>query len=195
MAYPENKETDKEASIERPEELGTASEDNTHLQQQVPKHAARRASREIARETNPVLSPATKHLPRDSGPSPLRMDVLHVASDIAGKQAAGKSRTRRSYFSVNDVQYLRIGALGRGGSSRVYRVIDKNDHVFALKRVNINNVDETTLRGYKSEIDLLKRLAGVRRVVNLRDWELDSRKQILSLVSINISCVISTLLT
>jgi len=52
-----------------------------------------------------------------------------------------------------------------------------------LKRVSLENLDERTIKGYHGEIDLLQRLTGVNRVIQLIDHEFNAEKQILSLVS------------
>lgn len=88
-----------------------------------------------------------------------------VAAAIVRKPSTTKLRHKRGYLLVNGVSYMRVDLLGKGGSSRVYRVVGGNDSILVLKRVDVQDVDGTTLRGYQSEIDLLKRLAGVRRVI------------------------------
>lgn len=85
---------------------------------------------------------------------------------------------------VNDNVYTRIECVGRGGSGKVYRVSAENGSMYALKRVSIENADETTVKGFKGEIDLLTRLTGVERVIQLYDWEMNEEKQMLSLVSL-----------
>jgi len=66
----------------------------------------------------------------------------------------------------------------------VYRVTAENGKMFALKRVSLENADENTIKGFKGEIDLLKRLAGIDRVIQLVDHELNIEKQMLSVVSL-----------
>jgi serine/threonine-protein kinase TTK/MPS1 len=58
----------------------------------------------------------------------------------------------------------------------------ENYKIFALKRVNLEDVDRVTLAGYKGEIDLLKKLENVERVVRLFDWEINSDKHTLSIL-------------
>lgn len=84
---------------------------------------------------------------------------------------------------VNGKQYQEVGRIGKGGSSDVYRVMAENGKLFALKRVKLEDADESAVRGYKGEIELLRKLEGVERVVRLFDWEVDEEKQILSVVS------------
>lgn len=59
----------------------------------------------------------------------------------------------------------------------------ENDNMFALKKVNLEDCNEETVRGYKAEIELLKKLENVDRVVRLLDWEVNEQKQSLSIVS------------
>ena len=87
-------------------------------------------------------------------------------------------------MKVNGKCYTRIDSLGRGGSGKVYRVAADNGKMFALKRVSVEGADENTVRGYKGEIDLLKKLTNVERVITLFDYEMNEDKQVLSLVSL-----------
>ena len=61
--------------------------------------------------------------------------------------------------------------VGRGGSSRVYRVTNPSQEIFALKRVQLDKVDNDTMQGYLNEIALLKRLDGNQRIIRLFDSE------------------------
>ena len=60
----------------------------------------------------------------------------------------------------------------------------ENSRFFALKRVSLDDADEAAVRGFKGEIDLLKKLEGVERVIRLYDYELNEDKGTLSVVSI-----------
>lgn len=75
-----------------------------------------------------------------------------------------------------------MDCVGRGGSSKVYRVMAENFKVFALKRVTLEDQDEAAIRGFKGEIDLLKKLENVDRVVRLFDYEINEEKQTLSVL-------------
>ncbi|KAI5291952.1 Dual-specificity kinase, spindle pole body (SPB) duplication and spindle checkpoint function [Ascosphaera acerosa] len=99
------------------------------------------------------------------------------------QQAAGQqSRKRRAQVSINRKVYTRLDCIGRGGSGRVYRVMAENCKIYALKRVNLADVDPIALQGYKGEISLLKRLEDVERVVRLYDFEINQEKQVLSVL-------------
>ncbi|KAI1739534.1 kinase-like protein [Xylaria scruposa] len=114
-------------------------------------------------------------------PPPPKMSILEAATSTAGAATTSQAR-RRNYMKVNGKCYTRIDSLGRGGSGKVYRVAADNGTMFALKRVSIENADENTVRGYKGEIDLLKKLTNVERVITLFDYEMNDEKQVLSLL-------------
>lgn len=86
-------------------------------------------------------------------------------------------------MKVNGKVYTQMGKIGRGGSSDVYRVMAENCKMFALKRVKLEDADESAVRGYKGEIELLRKLDKVDRVVQLYDWQVDEEKCCLSVVS------------
>ena len=125
---------------------------------------------------------------RPAPPPPPKMSVVDTATKSAGAAATSQASKKRAVLlRVNDRVYTRIECVGRGGSGKVYRVSAENGSMYALKRVSIENADETTVKGFKGEIDLLKRLTGVDRVIQLYDWELNEEKQMLSLVSFPVS--------
>lgn len=139
----------------------------------------------VQREDKPValaqISVNTPHRPPPPPPPP-KMSVLETATAAAGASTT-KTKKKRSHITVNGKVYSQMGKIGKGGSSDVYRVMAENMKMFALKRVKLEDADESAVRGYKGEIDLLRKLEGVERVVRLFDWELDDERQILSVVS------------
>lgn len=77
------------------------------------------------------------------------------------------------HIVVNDQEYLKLGLVGRGGSSKVYEVLDLDTRkVKAIKVVELEGVDEATLHSYKNEIDILHRLQWSDKVIQLYDYEL-----------------------
>ncbi|KAK9457386.1 kinase-like protein [Dipodascopsis uninucleata] len=69
--------------------------------------------------------------------------------------------------------YQRLELLGKGGSSKVYKVqLANSTKVYALKKVTFYEIDEAVIRGFKGEIELLKKLQNVERVVRLVDYEI-----------------------
>ena len=130
----------------------------------------------------PALAPRSQNTPHRPAPPPPKMSMLETATATAGAASASQSRKKRNYISVNSKLFTRMDCIGRGGSSKVYRVMAENFKVFALKRVTLEEQDEAAIRGFKGEIDLLKRLENVDRVVRLFDWELNEEKQTLSVL-------------
>lgn len=66
---------------------------------------------------------------------------------------------------------MRLDLLGKGGTSRVYRVMDNSQEMYALKRVSLDRTDPESMNGYMNEIALLKRLDGNNRIIRLIDSE------------------------
>jgi len=129
-----------------------------------------------------ALAARSLNTPHRAAPAPPpKMTVLETATAAAGASTVKKKK--RSHFSINGKIYAARGKIGKGGSSDVYRVMAENDRIFALKKVNLDDCNEETVRGYKGEIDLLKKLDNVDRVVRLFDWEVNEQKQSLSVVS------------
>ena len=108
------------------------------------------------------------------------MSVLETATATAGAASTAHSKKKsRSLITVNGKQFTRMECIGRGGSGRVYRVMAENFKLFALKSVSLEDLDETTIRGFKGEIDLLRKLQNVERVVRLYDFEINEEKKTL----------------
>ena len=128
-----------------------------------------------------VLAHRSSNTPHRPAPPPPKMSVLETATATGGASSS-QSRKKRTQVSINHKHFTRLDCIGRGGSSRVYRVMAENYKIFALKRVNLEDVDPVTLTGYKGEIDLLKKLENVDRVVRLFDWELNLDKHCLSVL-------------
>jgi serine/threonine-protein kinase TTK/MPS1 len=76
-------------------------------------------------------------------------------------------------ISVGGRAYLRLACIGRGGSSRVYRVLGEDLGVYALKRVRLSRMEPNAVATYRNEIALLRMLAGSRHIVSLIDAEVD----------------------
>lgn len=84
-----------------------------------------------------------------------------------------EGRKTKSTIYVNGQAYQRLELIGRGGSSKVYKVQSNNGKVYAIKRVSCDDdIDHMVLKGFKGEIDLLQRLNDEDRVVKLIDYEM-----------------------
>ena len=127
------------------------------------------------------LGPRSQNTPMRPAPPPPKMTVLETATATGGA-AASASRKKRNHMIVNGKSFMRMERIGKGGSCSVYRVMAENYKVFALKRVSFENVDPLAVRGYKIEIDLLKQLEKVDRVVTMYDYEINDERQTLSVL-------------
>ncbi|KAL8734028.1 MAG: hypothetical protein Q9166_001789 [cf. Caloplaca sp. 2 TL-2023] len=132
------------------------------------------------RQALAARSQNTPHRP--APPPPPKMTMLETATATAGAASASQSRKKRNYMSVNSKMFTRMDCIGRGGSSKVYRVMAENFKVFALKRVTLEDQDQAAIVGFKGEIDLLQKLENVDRVVRLFDYEINEEKQTLSVL-------------
>ena len=130
----------------------------------------------------PALAARSQNTPLRPAPPPPKMTVLETATATAGAASASQLKKKRNYISVNGKLFTRMDCIGRGGSSKVYRVMAENFKVFALKRVTLEDQDEAAIRGYKGEIDLLKKLENVDRVIRLFDWEVNEERHTLSVL-------------
>ena len=118
----------------------------------------------------------TPHRPAPAPPP--RMSLIEAATSNAGNSRAKKS----VHYVLNGRTYRRLDCIGRGGSSRVFRIMAENYKIFALKRVNLEEADMAAIAGYKGEIELLKRLENVERVIRLFDYEVNDEKGILNVI-------------
>lgn len=113
------------------------------------------------------LSPPTSALPAPP------QDAQHPPP---GKRTVGT-------VTVKGKTYTRMGLLGRGGSSKVFRVSDKDFQVYALKKVDLGKgADSETYQSFLNEIDLLERLRGHDRIIQLVSHEVNEHKKSLIMV-------------
>ncbi|KAG9245964.1 kinase-like domain-containing protein [Calycina marina] len=129
-----------------------------------------------------ALAPRSLNTPRRPAPPPPKMSLLEAATSNAGAATTANAAGKRNVLKLNGKKYTRLDCIGRGGSSKVYRVMAENSKFFALKRVSFDDADESAVMGFKGEIDLLRKLEGVDRVIRLYDWELNEEKGTLSVL-------------
>ncbi|SCU96370.1 LAFA_0G05974g1_1 [Lachancea sp. 'fantastica'] len=118
--------------------------------------------------------------------SPILSEKKHVeileparsAGHVSHKPSTAGSEPllrRRPTVCVNGIEYEKLELLGRGGTSKVYKVRNSsNNKVYALKRVSFDEFDDGSLDGFRGEIELLKKLETKPRVVRLIDHEMGS---------------------
>ncbi|CAL4059463.1 unnamed protein product, partial [Meganyctiphanes norvegica] len=103
-------------------------------------------------------------------------DTRIVATFSAPAPCIAENLEAVDQIGVNFHNYMKLSLLGKGGSSKVYEVFDiKSKIVKAIKVVDLEGVDDSTLNGYKNEISILERLKWSDRVVRLYDYEQTSK--------------------
>ena len=78
--------------------------------------------------------------------------------------------------TVHGRKYQRLAIMGKGGSSRVLKVISHRGEIVAIKQVDLSGHDAAACEGFRNEISLLLSLKGIRNVVQLYDYEITSKR-------------------
>ena len=118
------------------------------------------------------MRPPPPPAPAPSRPPHHPATITATTTASTAKPSTSSSK-RRGLMTLNSQTYQRLDLLGRGGSARVWRVMNPSTHqTFALKRVTLTDCSERALAGFRQEIDLLQKLAAEERVVRLVDWEI-----------------------
>ncbi|XP_064804844.1 dual specificity protein kinase Ttk-like isoform X2 [Oncorhynchus masou masou] len=74
---------------------------------------------------------------------------------------------------IKGKRFLVLKMIGRGGSSKVYQVLDQRNQLFAVKYVNLEEADAQTVESYKNEIEHLNRLQQYSdQIIKLYDYEI-----------------------
>ncbi|KAF5360862.1 hypothetical protein D9756_004731 [Leucocoprinus leucothites] len=113
--------------------------------------------------TQPVSAPA-------SAPAPVTANHPALNQSVANNAPPPPMQSPR-HIVVNKKPYARLDMIGKGGSSRVFRVMSHNNELYAIKRVSLDRTDNEMMSGYMNEIALLKRLEGNHRIIRLIDSE------------------------
>ncbi|CAK9437548.1 uncharacterized protein LODBEIA_P19260 [Lodderomyces beijingensis] len=74
---------------------------------------------------------------------------------------------RKRNVNINGKLYEKLELLGKGGSSKVYRIKATDGRQYAMKKVTLNQFEDVS--GFKGEIDLLLKMRHSKRVVKLID--------------------------
>lgn len=79
----------------------------------------------------------------------------------------------KKIVEVSGVSYIVLKLLGKGGSSKVFQVLNpKTGEIFAVKQVKLVGCDDEVLNGYKNEINFLEKLQGSRYIIKLVNHEI-----------------------
>ncbi|RMZ52746.1 hypothetical protein APUTEX25_000865 [Auxenochlorella protothecoides] len=83
---------------------------------------------------------------------------------------------------VKGISYTKLECVGRGGSSKVYKVMAPNRKIFALKRIRLTGRDSEAAAGFIDEITLLNSLRGKSNIIQLIDAEVYRAEGIIFMV-------------
>ena len=109
--------------------------------------------------------------------------VLEVASSQEPKLE--RFLNPKSMFTVNGRSYLRLALIGRGGSSKVFKVLalsEEEPKICALKRIKLQRIDKSSLSSFENEIALLESLRGKANIVELFDSEINLENKVIYVV-------------
>ncbi|XP_078444509.1 uncharacterized protein LOC144713714 isoform X2 [Wolffia australiana] len=94
-----------------------------------------------------------------------------------GEKPSSKKRKydADSFFKVQGKLYQKLGKIGSGGSSEVYKVITSDCTIYALKKIILKGRDYPTAYGFCQEIEYLKKLRGKSNIIQLIDYEVTDK--------------------
>ncbi|XP_040899330.1 dual specificity protein kinase Ttk isoform X1 [Toxotes jaculatrix] len=76
-------------------------------------------------------------------------------------------------ITIKGKQFFILKMIGRGGSSKVYQVLDHKKQLFAVKYVDLEEADAQTIESYKNEIEHLNHLQQYSdQIIKLYDYEM-----------------------
>ena len=87
-----------------------------------------------------------------------------------------------SRIILNGRGYTRLGVLGKGGSSCVYRVLSDDGNLYAYKYVDVRGDSESVFENYTNEIELLRRLKGSPYIIELIDAEVNKDQMYIAMI-------------
>ena len=96
---------------------------------------------------------------------------------VKGTQEEKGTDTENQQLEINKHKYKLFEQIGKGGSSKVFRasVIDSPHRYLAIKIVNLEDQELSTVSELKGEIKILHKLRHCPRVVRLLDYSLTSK--------------------
>ena len=82
------------------------------------------------------------------------------------------SKIGESYLRVNNRLYLKLKLIGKGGTSKVYKVLSEDKGVYALKKSRLQNLMIENFHNCINEISILKSLKGKSGIIDLQDADI-----------------------
>ncbi|XP_044063780.1 dual specificity protein kinase Ttk isoform X2 [Siniperca chuatsi] len=130
---------------------------------------------------NSFITPVVKRGPEVSssavaahraGPVQQPCTPLNQAPCFQTPQASFTALSNES-ITIKGKQFFILKMIGRGGSSKVYQVLDHKKQLFAVKYVDLEEADAQTIESYKNEIEHLNHLQQYSdQIIKLYDYEI-----------------------
>ncbi|PVU95207.1 hypothetical protein BB560_005874 [Smittium megazygosporum] len=135
-----------------------------------------RSGSKTSMNSGDAVQPAQKSVPNNSG-----------TSNSTKKRDAGSSSQISSFdpkkmIKVNNRVYTKVCLSGRGGSSKVYKVLGSKNELYAIKRVSLGKTDPLVIQGYMDECKLLRQLEGNPFIIQLYDSEVQKERGLFYMV-------------
>uniref|UniRef100_A0A674DLU9 Ttk protein kinase n=1 Tax=Salmo trutta TaxID=8032 RepID=A0A674DLU9_SALTR len=129
------------------------------------------------KHTPPDLRPIPRlvdSLPTPSLPLPSRLNPPVACQTPNYKDPRGSTAAlSNESIVIKGKRFLVLKMIGRGGSSKVYQVLDQRNQLFAVKYVNLEEADPQTVESYKNEIEHLNHLQQYSdQIIKLYDYEI-----------------------
>mmetsp|Transcript_28172 Transcript_28172/g.57144 ORF Transcript_28172/g.57144 Transcript_28172/m.57144 type:complete len:571 (+) Transcript_28172:2017-3729(+) len=89
---------------------------------------------------------------------------------------------KKRFIQINGVKYEKLELIGKGGTGKVYKIVDQKKNLLALKKVKIHSFRTENLHGCINEISILKILQGNIRVVQLKNADISIKNGLIYMV-------------
>uniref|UniRef100_A0A8C9RKK9 Dual specificity protein kinase TTK n=1 Tax=Scleropages formosus TaxID=113540 RepID=A0A8C9RKK9_SCLFO len=113
---------------------------------------------------------ASASVPHGAGQSQLPCTPVN---QVSYPQQGSVAAFSNDSITIKGRQFFILKMIGRGGSSKVYQVLDHRKQLFAVKYVNLEEADSQTIESYKNEIEHLNHLQQYSdQIIKLYDYEI-----------------------
>lgn len=89
---------------------------------------------------------------------------------------------KKKLIQINGTKYEKLELIGKGGTGKVYKIIDQKRNVFALKKIKIRSFGTENLHSCINEISILKILRHHYRVVQLKNADISLKNDLIYMV-------------
>ncbi|KAL0984672.1 hypothetical protein UPYG_G00145020 [Umbra pygmaea] len=161
-----------------PTSLSLPSKLNPPITCQTPNHREPCANSHVTPmvKGNPTFAAPLTVAPRAGPAQQQPCTPISKVSYVQQTPQGSVSALSNNSITIKGKQYVILKMIGRGGSSKVYQVLDQRNQLFAVKYVNLEEADSQTVESYKNEIEHLNRLQQYSdQIIKLYDYEITNR--------------------